>query len=100
MDTRVRQRMTACVALLALLFLPTVATAAPSGGEDLGVTWSPLQLVDELVRRIGGWLDESPIRSVSAPGGHSMDPDGAPSPDLEGGGTVTTEGGPTMDPDG
>lgn len=100
MDTRVRQRMTACVAVLALLILPTVATAAPPGDGDLDLGWSPVQLVDELVRRLGGWFDESPIQSVSAPGGHSMDPDGSPSPDADGGGTVTTQGGGTMDPNG
>jgi hypothetical protein len=100
MNQRVRRMVTACVAVVALLALPAAATAAPAGESLHGLAWNPVQLVHEMVSWLGGWLDESPIQSVSAPGGHSMDPNGSPSPDPGAGGTVTTQGGHTMDPDG
>lgn len=101
MDKRVRRMVTACAAALVLLILPATASAAPPVHDGaVGPAWSPGQLVDEVVTWLTGWLDESPPRTVSARGGHSMDPDGAESPDPEDGGTVTTQGGPTMDPNG
>jgi len=100
MDKSVRRTAIACLVALALLALPTIAAAAPAQDTAPVSAWSPRQFLDELVTWWTGWLDQSPTRSVSARGSHTMDPDGSPSLDLADGGTVTTEGRPTMDPNG
>jgi len=100
MDKCVRRRVIACLVAIALLALPTVAAAAPAQDTAPASTWSPRQFLDELVTWWTGWLDQSPIRSLSARGSHTMDPNGSPSPALGDGGTVLTEGAHTMDPNG
>ena len=100
MDKCIRRTAIACVTVLMLVALPAAVAAAPAQDVAPGFAWSPRQLLSELLSWWTGWLDESPIRSLSARGGHTMDPDGSPSLDLADGGTVTTEGGHTMDPDG
>ena len=100
MDKSVRRRVIACIVALALLALPTIAAAALTQDTAPVSTWSPHQFLGELVTWWTGWLDQSPIRSLSARGSHTMDPNGSPSPALEDGGTVLTEGAHTMDPNG
>jgi hypothetical protein len=91
---------TACVAVLTILVLPAAATAAPVNDSAVISALSPGQLVDELAQWITGWLDEAPVRSVHAPGGHTIDPNGSPSPGSGDGGTVSGQGGGTIDPNG
>ena len=112
MMQRVLRMVTVPVAVLlvvALLVLPTAATAPPGGGDSASEPeplFGPAWLVEELVGllgrldALGGWLDEPPLRSVSAPGDHAIDPNGLPSPDLADAGTVTADGGPSMDANG
>jgi len=100
MDKRLRRMAIACVVALALLALATPATAAPARGTSASFALIPMQLLDEVMSWLDGWLDEPPLQSISARGGHTMDPDGSPSSDLGDGGTVTTQGGAAMDPDG
>ena len=100
MDKRVRRTAISCVVALVLLALPTMVAAAPTQDASPVFTWRPRHFLDELVTWWTGLPDQSPIRSLSARGGHTMDPDGSPSLDLADRGTVKTEGGPSMDPDG
>jgi hypothetical protein len=124
MNKRVRHMVTAWVALVALLALPAVGATAPVRDSASTGAFSPRQLVDELVSRLGAWLEGSTAQRVNArsgqspepgaspgsalesgstvttQGGGAMDPDGLPGPDPENGNTVTTQGGPAMDPDG
>lgn len=100
MDKRLRRMAIACVVTLALLPLATPAAAAPAKDPSASFALVPMQLLDELMSWLDEWRDESPLHSLSARGGHAVDPDGSPSPDPGTGGTVTTQGGGTMDPDG
>jgi len=95
-----RRRATACLVCVALLTLTTPAAAMPRGDASPGFALAPVQLVEDLVAWLAGWLDESPLQSLSARGGHTIDPDGSPSPAPGDGGTVTTQGGHAVDPDG
>lgn len=95
-----RRRATACLVCVALLTLATPAAAMPRGDASPSFALAPTQLVEDLVTWFGEWLDESPLQSLSARGGHTVDPDGSPSPDPGTGGTVTTQGGHAVDPNG
>ncbi len=100
MDKRLRRMAIAYVVALTLLALTTPATAAQAKDTSASFALIPMQLLDELMSWLAGWLDESPVQSISAQGSHAMDLAGAPSPSLSDGSTVTTDGGVAMDPNG
>jgi hypothetical protein len=86
-----------------LLALASPAVAASREEPAPAASLARPHALAELQAWLGQWLDLSPIQSLSAPGGHSADPDGEPAlsanPD-DGGGTATTEGGHSADPNG
>jgi len=100
MSNCARRRATACLVCVALLTLATPAAAMPRGDASSSFALAPVQLVEDLVAWLAGWLGETPLQSLSARGGHAIDPDAPPSPDPGDGGTVSTQGGGAIDPDG
>lgn len=103
MRKSLRQVASALLVAAVLIVLAAPAVAAPRTEPTRAASFKSPGSFAELLTWLGPWLGLDAVQSLTAPGAHTMDPNGAPasSGDTEiAGGDATTEGRHTIDPDG
>jgi hypothetical protein len=99
MHENLRRAASALVIAAVLLITASPALAAPREESATAPAFVSTHGFAGLLAWLGSWFDPSPVESYTAPGGHTMDPNGQPTA-LEGGPPATPDGGHSMDPDG